>query len=218
MRHTITAVVLLGLSAASNYAFASQEFAAANVPQIPSVKLNIDSGLWSGLSHFTTNGVTLAKNTSKCHAHIHQTLRHFFGSHNNPRYVPDNCIVSVRKNTRSKLMATEICVPFQQINQAMKYYKENGSIAGFGNYITKEIYAKKKGNGVILEVKENGAKNGKKFSQSVEGFYTLTSRTCPKPIKAPTLAELKKEGKKVPSNKELMREDNRNPAFKKAFG
>ncbi|AEK58698.1 hypothetical protein Atc_2050 [Acidithiobacillus caldus SM-1] len=37
-------------------------------------------------------------------------------------------------------------------------------------------------------------------------------------MKVPNLAELEKEGKHVPTNAELNRIDDHNPAFRKAFG
>ncbi len=223
MRKFLLFGVLPILCSAASPAFASQPFAAAAHLQIlPKTRINIAPGTWSGPTRFSTNGVVINHNIHVCVKEPAQFLRQQLGAKSYQRYAPVNCSVTVQKNTRHDMIAQSICVPPSMVGKALSYYQEHGKIKGFPIYReTKYLADYRHGilryEQVILLgrlVKHHDAISKK----TVTSVLHYSGDYCHANIPVPTNSELKKEGKTVPTNKnlekQLTRQLGKNP-FKK---
>ncbi|MDD5280612.1 hypothetical protein [Acidithiobacillus sp.] len=184
--------------------------------KIPSVIMNIPSGVWAGKGSFDTNGAHVDNVKVKvCIKTPSNFLREKFGGKEYNEYLPRNCAMELYKNTHDLLSVRSICVPFPLIGSAVNFYNNNNnSIKGFSDYIKSKIEIQRTKYGIAYHAetvheKTFKAKNSVKHktsstSETAQLYYLDTP--CPKPIKIPTNEELKKEGKNVPSNASLFKD------------
>lgn len=206
------------LLAASTCFATTEGFLTEKVPTIPLLQLQIPHGQWVGTEVFDTNGFILKHKEGPCiNSRTRDYLRIALGQKQHPKYVPDNCVVDVEKNTASYAKATEICVPFALVGKAISYYHVHGSISGFSNYTKSTITAKLENGGLLFQHVVVQSRDGKTQVSDHHGFFTRRSNTCAIEH-IPNIADMKKEGKHIPSNADLNRIDDRNPIFRKAFG
>lgn len=206
------------LLAASTCFAATEGFLTEKAPTIPLLRLQIPQGQWAGTEIFDTNGFILKHKEGPCiNARTKEYLRIALGQKQHPKYVPDNCVVDILKNTASYAKATEICVPFPLVRKAISYYHANGSMSAFSNYTKSTITAKLENGELLFHHVVLQAHNGKTQVSDHHGFFLRQSNTCAIEH-IPNINEMKKEGKHIPSNSELNRIDDRNPVFRKAFG
>lgn len=198
---------------------AKDTFIHERIPTIPLIKMKIPYGQWQGIEYFDTNGFVLKHAESRCiDSRALSYWRLAFGQNADHKYTPENCVVDVQQNTATAAKATEICVPLTKVNQAVTYYRDNGSIAGFGDYTKNTVEARLEHGGLLFQHTVQDSRNGKTQISVHHGFFVRRSTRCVPAVKVQNLAELKKEGKHVPTNAELNRIDDHNPAFRKAFG
>ncbi|MGE4531203.1 MAG: hypothetical protein AB7C98_07765 [Acidithiobacillus sp.] len=218
MRGITFIIGAIALSFAS-MSLAKDNFIHEKIPTIPLLKMILPHGQWQGVEYFDTNGFTLKHKESHCiNSRALSYWRLAFGQKADNKYVPENCVVDIQRNTSTAAKATEICVPLAKINQAITYFHNNGSITGFSNYTKNTVEAKLEHGGLLFQHTVQVASNGKIQTSVHHGYFVRRSGRCVPAVKIPNLAELKKEGKHVPTNAELNRIDDHNPAFRKAFG
>lgn len=177
---------------------------------MPILKISVQQGEWVGNGIFNTNGVVVRnqKPMNVCIKDPKNFLRMELGGIDGGKYLQNNCSITLYDNKADSLNAKYICVPYGMVNKAISFYKRNNDhISGFPAY-NEEIYLVSTSHGEIdfKNVKTvSKTFNGKRIVSKVASrvYLTYTGKPCVEPVKIPTNAELKKEGRHVDSNKQL---------------
>lgn len=211
MKSIATAIMIgCAISITPILSSASVTYHMEKLQKIPKLKVSVNQGEWVGHGIFNTNGMIVRpkKPMNVCIKNPHDFLRLELGGVNGGKYLQDNCAIDLIKNDTNGFYVKYICVPYNMVGRAISYYKSNNNhIKGFSNYVEK-TYKVKTDRSVLhfMKIEKTAKKlNGKNTISTVASNVSLiyTDKPCIKPVKIPTNAELKMEGKHVPTNKQL---------------